>query len=48
MPEEEISTERAKKLVDEIAELKPAWVIIEGGEPLLREDLFELLSLTRQ
>ena len=43
-----VSTERAKKLIAEIAELKPGWVIIEGGEPLLREDLFELLELMRQ
>jgi len=48
MTEREISTERAKKLIDEIAELEPDWVIIEGGEPLLREDLFELLGLMRQ
>ncbi len=48
MSEEGLSTERAKKLVDEIAELKPGWVIIEGGEPLLREDLFELLELMQK
>jgi len=48
MPEGELSTERAKKLIDEIAELEPEWVIIEGGEPLLREDLFELLGLMQQ
>jgi len=47
-PGGELSTERAKKLIAEIAELKPGWVIIEGGEPLLREDLFELLELMRQ
>ena len=43
-----LSTERAKKLIDEIAELRPGWVIVEGGEPLLRQDLFELLELMRQ
>jgi len=48
MPETELSTERAKKLVGEIAELKPSWVIIEGGEPLLRNDIFELLGLMQQ
>jgi len=47
-PESEISTVRARKLVDEIAELEPEWVIVEGGEPLLREDLFELLGLMQQ
>lgn len=48
MAEEELSTERARKLIAEIAELKPGWVIVEGGEPLLREDLFELLGLMQQ
>ncbi len=48
MAEGELSTERAKKLVTEIAELQPGWVIVEGGEPLLRDDLFELLSLMQQ
>jgi len=46
--EGELSTERARKLVAEIAELKPGWVIVEGGEPLLRDNLFELLDLMRQ
>jgi len=43
-----ISTERARKLVAEIAELEPGWVIVEGGEPLLRDDLFELLDSMRR
>jgi len=47
-PEGEISTERASRLIAEIAELRPDWVIIEGGEPLLREDIFELLGLMRE
>jgi len=47
-PEGGVSTERAKKLIAEIAELRPGWVIIEGGEPLLREDIFELLGLMQQ
>jgi len=47
-PMEDISTERAKKLIAEIAELRPDWVIVEGGEPLLRKDIFELLGLMRQ
>jgi len=46
--EGELSTERAKKLIAEITALEPGWVIIEGGEPLLRDDLFELLGLMRQ
>ncbi len=48
MAQGELSTERAKKLIEEIAELKPGWVIVEGGEPLLRKDLFELLGLMQQ
>ena len=47
-PEGELSTGRARRLVAEIAELEPGWVIVEGGEPLLRDDLFELLGLMRQ
>ena len=39
-PEGELSTE--------IAELGPGWVIVEGGEPLLRQDIFELLELMQQ
>jgi len=48
VPKGEVSTERAKKLITEIAELKPGWVFVEGGEPLLRQDLFELLELLQQ
>ncbi len=48
MAEGELSTESATKLITEIAELRPGWVIVEGGEPLLRKDLFELLGLMRQ
>ena len=47
-PQGDLSTERATKLIAEIAELKPGWVIVEGGEPLLRPDIFELLGLMRQ
>jgi radical SAM protein with 4Fe4S-binding SPASM domain len=43
-----LSNKRARRLIEEIAELKPGWVIVEGGEPLLREDLLELLGLARQ
>lgn len=48
VPKTELSTERARRLIDEIAGLKPGWVFIEGGEPLLRQDLFELLGLLQQ
>jgi len=48
VPEGELSTERAISLITEIAELKPGWVFVEGGEPFLREDLFDLLALMQQ
>lgn len=48
MREGEISPARAKEIVSEIAALQPGWVIIEGGEALLREDLFEILTLAGQ
>jgi len=44
----ELSGDRARALVAEIAALKPGWLIVEGGEPLLRSDLFELLDLMRR
>ncbi|MFC1909841.1 radical SAM/SPASM domain-containing protein [Chloroflexota bacterium] len=43
----ELSTSRALQLIDEIAELSPGWVIVEGGEPLLRGDIFTLLERMR-
>jgi radical SAM protein with 4Fe4S-binding SPASM domain len=43
----DLTHDRAAQLVNEIAELKPAWVIIEGGEPLLRPDLFDILEALR-
>ena len=48
VPNSELSTERARRLIAEIAGLKPGWILIEGGEPLLRQDLFELLGLMRK
>jgi AdoMet-dependent heme synthase len=44
----ELPTTTARRLIGDIARLSPGWVIVEGGEPLLREDLFELLDLMRQ
>lgn len=38
----ELTTAQAKKLLDETALLGKAIVILTGGEPLLREDIFEL------
>lgn len=38
----ELSTEEAKRLVDEIAGYASPVLVLSGGEPLLREDWFEL------
>jgi len=39
---DELSTEEAKSLVDELAEWGVKMLILDGGEPLLREDFFDL------
>jgi radical SAM protein with 4Fe4S-binding SPASM domain len=43
---DELSTAEAKELIRQVAEFSKYFVII-GGEPLLREDLFELLDYAR-
>jgi radical SAM protein with 4Fe4S-binding SPASM domain len=48
MVEEDLPTERAQTLVAEIAQLKPGWVIVEGGEPFLRPDILEIIGLMRE
>ena len=40
----ELSTAQCKKLVDELAALKVPVILISGGEPLLRDDIFEIMS----
>ncbi|MCW4046251.1 MAG: radical SAM protein [Candidatus Bathyarchaeota archaeon] len=39
----ELSTEEAKSLMDQIAEVSRPLLILSGGEPLLRTDIFELV-----
>lgn len=41
---EELSTKKCRKIIDEIASLGPCILIISGGDPLLREDVFEIVS----
>lgn len=43
----ELSTEEGKKLLDEIARAGFKIMIFSGGEPLLREDVFDLVSYAR-
>ena len=41
--DDELDTDKALKVIDEIAELNPNLILIlTGGEPLLRKDIFEL------
>lgn len=44
LPEEELPTEVAINVAKEIVTLEPNWVIIEGGEPLLRDGLWDILK----
>jgi radical SAM protein with 4Fe4S-binding SPASM domain len=39
----ELSTEEAKMLIDQISEVSRPLLILSGGEPLLRQDVFELI-----
>ncbi len=39
----ELTTEECKKIIDDIASFASPTVILTGGEPLMREDLFEII-----
>ena len=40
---DELSLSESKKLIDQMAEVNPnACLILTGGEPLLREDIFDI------
>ncbi len=41
---EELTTEQAKALIDEIAEMQIFYINIGGGEPMIRRDFFELIE----
>ena len=43
----ELSTDEAKRLIDGLADFGVPVLLFSGGEPLLRRDLFELISYTR-
>ncbi len=48
MANKELDKEIILKTAKEIASLEPQWIIIEGGEPLLREELFDILDIIRK
>lgn len=43
----ELSTEEGFRLIDQIADLGPRVFVITGGDPLKRDDLYELVSYAR-
>ncbi|MGE5637959.1 MAG: radical SAM protein, partial [Chloroflexota bacterium] len=45
---DEMDTENAKRLVDQVYEFGATFFGITGGEPLLRKDLFEIVSYARK
>ena len=44
----ELSTDEAKKMLDELADCGSPFMILSGGEPFLRADVFELGSYARE
>jgi putative heme d1 biosynthesis radical SAM protein NirJ1 len=44
----ELNTEEAKDFIKDLEYLKTPVLLISGGEPLLRDDLFELLDFSRE
>jgi len=45
MADKELDSSTILKVAKEVSSLKPGWVIIEGGEPLLREELFNIIEI---
>ena len=45
--DEELSTQEAKKLLQEIARAGFKIMIFSGGEPLMREDILELVAYAK-
>jgi len=43
-----MSTEEVRELIRDAANLSPDNIVFSGGEPLLRKDLFELISFANQ
>ena len=43
----ELSTEEGKRLIDDLADFKTPVLIFSGGDPLLRDDIFELAAYAK-
>ena len=48
MEKGELSPDEARKIARDIIGLSPQWVILEGGEPLLRDDLHQIGGMFEQ
>ena len=46
--DEELTTAEARALIDDLAGLDVPVVLLSGGEPLLREDVFDLIAYARE
>jgi len=46
--EKELSTEEVFNILDQIAEAGCLWLLITGGEPLLRPDFFEVYTYAKK
>ena len=44
----ELTTTEAKRLITEIAKISARMLIFDGGEPLLRSDIYELLAYAKE
>ena len=45
---DELTTEEGKRLIDQICQVSHPLLILSGGEPLLREDIYELIQYGTQ
>jgi len=48
MSKDELDRKTLLRVAEEVSMLKPAWVIVEGGEPFLRKELFEITEILRR
>ncbi|SHK40642.1 radical SAM/SPASM domain-containing protein [Tepidibacter formicigenes] len=42
--EEELSTKEVKKVIDDLASINVPVILLSGGEPLMRDDIFEIIK----
>ena len=41
---DELNLEQALNVVDQLAELRPPMVVLTGGDPMMRKDVFEIIK----